>query len=136
MSSADLEANSTDAAWAAKADPDPMVRVAILIELATIDIPRGIGWVSPRELPLPVTLDECCFVCWTHDRRLYRHHLITVAHGGSNHARNLVSLCHRCHRTIHPWMPQGTTLERKGGPYLLCDLIPECLENLIRKATA
>lgn len=44
-----------------------------------------------------------CFCCAS-VRRLYRHHIIEVQHGGSNDGRNQVPLCFACHKRIHPWL--------------------------------
>ncbi len=45
-----------------------------------------------------------CFVCKSSNSTLFFHHIIEVHHGGSNYARNQVSLCFRCHKDLHPWL--------------------------------
>lgn len=37
-----------------------------------------------------------------------RHHIFELQHGGVNHKRNIVYLCHRCHARIHPWLRDWT----------------------------
>jgi hypothetical protein len=43
-----------------------------------------------------------CFVC--HEKAECRHHIIQLQNGGLNSRKNLVPLCHCCHKKIHPWM--------------------------------
>ena len=43
-----------------------------------------------------------CFIC--HLKAEIRHHIIPLKNGGLNSRRNLISLCNRCHRLIHPWL--------------------------------
>lgn len=52
-----------------------------------------------------------CFSCFARGRRLHRHHVVQIQHGGSNDRRNLVSVCDTatgrgasCHQTLHLWM--------------------------------
>jgi hypothetical protein len=47
-------------------------------------------------------MEECCAVC--SGRPKVRHHIVTLANGGSNHKLNLISLCNSCHSQIHPWL--------------------------------
>lgn len=74
---------------------------------------------------------ERCFACRTEARRVYWHHVIQVQHGGSNTPRNLVSLCHRCHRDVHPWLPAGTTIENRGFTWLR-DIAQRALDRLTK----
>ncbi len=53
----------------------------------------GQSWSRARE----------CYCCHSRNR-LYRHHIIEVQHGGSNHQDNQVALCFACHKAIHPWL--------------------------------
>lgn len=64
-----------------------------------------------------------CFGCFTRDRMTYWHHVVQVQHGGDNDTRNLVNICHECHRRIHPWLREGTTMERRSGFVLLGDFM-------------
>jgi HNH endonuclease len=32
------------------------------------------------------------------------HHIVQLQNGGHNHRLNLISLCHDCHKKIHPWL--------------------------------
>lgn len=43
-----------------------------------------------------------CFVCLGVTQ--CRHHVIQVQHGGDNRKSNVVGLCHRCHKKVHPWL--------------------------------
>lgn len=43
-----------------------------------------------------------CFVCQS--QAMIRHHIISIANGGHNGKRNLVSLCTGCHAQIHTWL--------------------------------
>ena len=45
---------------------------------------------------------QCCFVCG--NMAEVRHHIIQLQSGGQNSKRNIVSLCKRCHKAIHPWL--------------------------------
>jgi 5-methylcytosine-specific restriction endonuclease McrA len=56
-----------------------------------------------------------CFACLSRDWMTYWHHVVQVQHGGDNDPRNLVSICHRCHQRVHPWLKDGTTAERRSG---------------------
>ncbi len=48
-----------------------------------------------------------CFVCG--DWATARHHIIQLQNGGEANRRNVVNLCHDCHRRIHPWMAATST---------------------------
>lgn len=54
---------------------------------------------------LDLTRYDKCFAC--NEPSQLRHHIILLKHGGTNDARNLVSLCTNCHAHIHPWLPRG-----------------------------
>lgn len=56
-----------------------------------------------------------CWVCQSHEYRVYLHHIVTVAHGGSSRPSNIVPLCHEHHRAVHPWLPEPSQHERRGG---------------------
>lgn len=43
-----------------------------------------------------------CNICGARDEELHVHHIIHLQHYGTNHARNLVTLCHPCHLAQHP----------------------------------
>ena len=45
--------------------------------------------------------DEC-YVCQRIPEDI--HHIISIAHGGTNDKVNLIRLCRRCHTEIHSWM--------------------------------
>ena len=47
---------------------------------------------------------DTCFVCADSDTFLVFHHIIGIAHGGSNDPRNKVPLCQSCHADLHPWL--------------------------------
>lgn len=65
-------------------------------------------------------LTRACFACLTMDRRVYVHHVIEIQHGGSNHPRNRVSLCFRCHHDLHPWLVEPA--DRHQGWESLADI--------------
>jgi hypothetical protein len=46
-----------------------------------------------------------CFVCGI--GATARHHIVQLKNGGINSKKNIVSLCHQCHSTIHPWLKEG-----------------------------
>jgi hypothetical protein len=76
---------------------------------------------EPRGVSMMLTADQC-FACLNSERWLYWHHVIQVQHGGSNTPRNLVRLCHDCHRRVHPWLPIGTSVENRFGWTSIGDL--------------
>ena len=45
---------------------------------------------------------EKCFVC--QEEMNHRHHIIAVNHGGYNGKANIIALCEKHHKMIHPWM--------------------------------
>jgi len=48
-----------------------------------------------------------CKLCLSGDIMLHVHHLIPVDQGGETVPANLLTLCHLCHSTIHPWIEGG-----------------------------
>ena len=40
---------------------------------------------------------------WSKGIQLHIHHILFKQHGGSNHPRNLITLCEDCHKSIHRW---------------------------------
>ena len=100
-------------------------RIGILREYAAIevesyhrylDVRRGHG--SPA-----AHLAGRCFACGSQPKRLHIHHIIQVQHGGRNTEKNLVPICGKCHRAIHPWMhkeqPVVRALVTMEGPRLV-----------------
>jgi len=47
-------------------------------------------------------LRDKCFTCG--NNAIENHHIIQLKHGGRNEYKNIVSLCYKCHTTIHPWL--------------------------------
>lgn len=43
-----------------------------------------------------------CFVCWQGPDEW--HHIVQLQYGGDNRDENVVAICRRCHRKVHPWM--------------------------------
>lgn len=43
-----------------------------------------------------------CFACL--GKADVRHHIIQLQNGGINCKKNVVYLCHTCHKEIHPWL--------------------------------
>jgi hypothetical protein len=71
-----------------------------------------------------ITLDnDQCWACFSREYRCYLHHVITVENGGSSQPWNLVSICHRHHQAVHPWLRDGDTTEKRDGFVLLRDYI-------------
>lgn len=58
--------------------------------------------VNSRRLPRPTGK---CFVCCT-EPATQNHHVIAVINGGRSLKKNLVGVCSKCHKRIHPWMNQ------------------------------
>ena len=85
-------------------------RAAMLRTLADVRVSRPLDWdyagirAAFDHDGAAGRLTDPCFVCLNADRWLYWHHVIQVQNGGSNDTRNLVRLCHRCHKTVHPWL--------------------------------
>lgn len=50
----------------------------------------------------PFRIWRNCFLCGL--RATIRHHIIPLCNGGTNNAKNLISLCRGCHSKIHPWL--------------------------------
>ena len=45
-----------------------------------------------------------CWCCETQVEFRERHHIIQIQHGGTSRPDNIVSVCKRCHKAIHPWL--------------------------------
>lgn len=45
-----------------------------------------------------------CRICGA-GHKLESHHVISKAHGGSDHIDNLITLCRKCHKKIHEEQP-------------------------------
>lgn len=91
-------------------------RLGMLRKLANVRLlrPRAESYDAIRASIWGVTFNlrvEQCFGCFTSARFLYWHHVIQVQNGGSNAPRNIVRLCHRCHRDVHPWLEAPTARE-------------------------
>lgn len=111
------EEAALDAFWHGVADGAD--RIDGLKRLASVVVDRPETWdtraIRYEELGLTSRLASTqCFACYAADRRLYRHHIIQIQHGGSNLSINQVMICHRCHGLIHPWLPRPTTVENRG----------------------
>lgn len=125
-----------DAFWdRVRADMD---RLDLLMEMASIRLERPSDWdersIRQAMAGVRMTLTaDGCFACRSRDRWLYWHHVIQVQHGGSNYPRNLVALCHRCHRVVHPWLPEPTSLENRFGWTSLKDLAGRVVDKLVAR---
>lgn len=109
-------------------------RIALLKQIADVAIDRPIDWDGGliREVSRKAQRrlhGERCFSCRTEARKVYWHHILQVQNGGSNTPRNLVLLCARCHRDIHPWLKPPTTLENRGFTWI-GDFAVRALEKL------
>lgn len=102
------EAGALDWFWRRHRDGDDMRELLAL--MSEVRIARADGWrpdtvrtahrAAPRTFARPVR----CQLCAAEGRTFYRHHIIGIAHGGSNTRRNQIPLCGHCHRLIHPWL--------------------------------
>lgn len=126
------EPDVLDYFWAmASSDAD---RVALLQQLAEVAIRRPADWdggsvrFGAAGTTARLTADAC-FACHTTEKHLYWHHVIQVQHGGSNDPRNLVRVCHACHRAVHPWLPAPTTVENRHGWVSVGDLVAHVVER-------
>lgn len=80
-------------------------RLSLLRAFAEVAIVRPDGWNYDEvraEFQALRFGQENCFVCYYSE--VQYHHVIQIQHGGSNHRRNFVAICERCHAAIHPWM--------------------------------
>lgn len=110
-------------------------RLELLQQMADIALERATEWdyYSVRSEGVGLTLSaDRCFCCRSGDRHLYWHHIIQVQHGGSNAPSNLVAICHRCHRTIHPWLPAPTSVENKCGWTVIGDMAGRVATKMAR----
>lgn len=48
-----------------------------------------------------------CQNCGATNVKVYAHHIVSLASGGSNELSNLITLCKNCHMSIHPHMVIG-----------------------------
>ena len=97
----------------AEAGADVQKRLGVLKEWATVRVDHnlkqsGFSVQKHRGLFLKKRglsrrrLGECS--CCFKRRRLDRHHVIQLQHGGHNGHLNIVDICRVCHMAIHPWM--------------------------------
>lgn len=106
-------------------------RIESLRKLAGVKLlqPRSDSYDAIRASIWGVTFNlraEQCFACFTGSRHLYWHHVIQVQHGGSNNARNIVRLCHRCHTDVHPWLePRARELRTKW------EAVPDIMRRVV-----
>lgn len=125
--------------WLASREPD-VNRIDLLRQLADVQLQRPSDWdrrqvreamqaLRPmwladdaRKPRLTLAEAQACWACLNGERWLYWHHVITVGHGGSSTPRNLVPLCHRCHRAVHPHLPEPSTRENRYGWTSLADV--------------
>ena len=130
------EVRLIDAYW--QRMPNTHDTIAVLREYARYRIERPADW-DVRQVRDEVVRDTVrlyageCFACHTHDRRLYWHHVIPIARGGSNYLRNRVPLCLRCHHEIYPWLPVWRPGEQRSGEWLSIGQIAEYADLLIRR---
>jgi len=47
-----------------------------------------------------------CQGCGAEATKQNVHHIVPLHSGGSNEIKNLITLCDRCHRQIHPWLDE------------------------------
>lgn len=128
-------------------------RLALLRQLADVRLSRPSDWdtkamrvaaaelrapwrVTPPKGNMSLLPTEQCWSCLSCERRIYWHHVITIGHGGSSTPRNLVPLCHRCHRDVHPWLPEPTSMENVRGWTALKDIAGRAIDRIAKIWTA
>ncbi len=121
------EDEALGAFWDKAGDP-AADRVSLLRWMADVEIEtpsRAVRDGVRRDLEVALWRIDTrrCWVCRSHENRVYLHHVITVAHGGTSRPSNIVPLCHAHHRAVHPWLPDRGDLERRGGFVSLADAI-------------
>lgn len=125
--------------WMMARNPD-VDKIALLRQLETVQLARPRDWDmeqvrvemagmrtwGPQSETARLTVfANHCWSCLTKERRLYWHHVIRVAHGGSSTPRNVVRICHQCHGSIHSHLPPPTTAERRSGFVRIGDVIQQ-----------
>lgn len=111
-------------------------RVALLKQLADVAIARPREWdrtavrLAMAGVKVKLT-SQGCWCCRNDERWLYWHHVIGVNNGGSSGPRNVVPICHACHRRVHPWLKPGTTVENRRGWTMVGDLASRALDALV-----
>jgi len=113
-------------------------RLELLKILAAQPVIRSADWSTAHvreqaeRTTAKMATDDGCFSCGTRERHLYAHHVIQVQHGGSNHPKNRIAICYRCHAAIHPWLPADRKGEQRGGEWWsLADVV----QNAQRRET-
>lgn len=97
-------------------------------------IPRYPTWTNKQARTAPkglVMARDRCYACLRRDRTLYIHHIIQVQHGGSSTPRNMVAICHECHRKIHPWLDEREYRVRRSELIPLGDCVPDSVEEFL-----
>lgn len=111
-----------DTFWRASRDRES--RLQLLLFFTRIKIDRPASWDPARvrreheeqqSNPTIVPARDGCFGCDTRLGALYFHHIIEIQHGGSNTARNKVSLCFNCHQYLHPWLKEPAAPPKTTG---------------------
>lgn len=110
-------------------------RMALLKQLSDVALERPREWdrtavrLAMAGVKLQLTADGC-FCCYSREWQLVWHHIIQVQHGGSSAPRNVVAICVRCHRTLHPWLEPVTSADHRWGWTRLGDLAKRALDKL------
>jgi hypothetical protein len=93
---------------------DPQSKLAALVELRDFVVPfykqqslakRRSHFNDIKSKLHSFSRFSPCFVCGI--GATARHHIVQLKNGGINSKKNIVSLCHQCHSTIHPWLKEG-----------------------------
>lgn len=114
-------------------------RMGALRRFAEIAIARPADWdfgairAAAEAKPGPLSnWQRECFACRRTSRQFVSHHIIQIQHGGSNYARNRVSICEDCHAKIHPWLPRRAAPE-KSGWFRVGSLTPQALREVFER---
>lgn len=63
-----------------------------------------ISHVHNKKYPLASYCWACDYEKDSGEYFMVRHHIIPLSRGGSNRRVNIITVCSRCHATIHPWL--------------------------------
>lgn len=138
MTAAQREAILLDRFWRLVGDGGD--KLELLKRYSAVIVVRPTGW-SRREVRLEAEaarreIPHQCFACLSAARKVYWHHVIQVQNGGGNSRHNLVGICHRCHQTIHPWLPEATASENRTSWVSMSEMVAKFLEPVAGEETA
>jgi len=103
-------------------------RMRLLEELAQVKIFNKKPYYDRLEEFNQITYKRSkkCFIIKCKNKTKARHHVILLINGGKNIARNLVTLCDKCHKKVHPWLKEDYV---KRGKYTAPEVSPIDLDG-------